>query len=77
MPVGGLYQTEDYASKAMSAQQGVAQTMGSMDKADPKKKKTAGGALQAAAGGALAGSAVNVGIGTAVGAVAGLAMYYM
>lgn len=75
--VGGLYQTTDYAAKAMGAQQGVAQTTASMQRAQPEEEKTVGGAMGAAAGGALAGSAIMPGWGTAVGAVAGLAMYYM
>lgn len=76
--IGGLYETEDYASKALAGMQGVAQTTAAMDKARPgKPKKTVGGAMSAAAGGALAGSAAGIGVGTVVGAVAGLAMYYM
>lgn len=77
MPVGGLYETEDYAGKALQGMQGVAQTTASMDKARPgEPEKTVGGAMGAAAGGAVAGAAFG-GWGAAVGAVAGVAMYYM
>lgn len=75
MPIGGL--PTNYAEKAMTAQTSAANTLGQMQKKGPgKPKKTAGGAMQAAAGGAMAGSVVP-GWGTAIGAVAGVAMYYM
>jgi hypothetical protein len=76
MAVGGLYQTKDYASTAMQAQQGVAQTTAGMSTGPGKAKKTAMGAASAAAGGAIAGAAFG-GVGAVVGGVAGLAMYYM
>ena len=74
MPIGGL--PTNYAEKAMSAQKSAAQTTAGMQKDPGKPEKTAGGAMQAAAGGAMAGSVVP-GWGTAIGAVAGVAMYYM
>ena len=75
MPIGrGI---TDYAGKAMQAQQATASTLSQMQKEEQEPKKTAGGAMQSAAGGALAGSAVMPGWGTAIGAVAGVAMYYL
>lgn len=74
MPIGGL--PTNYAEKAMTAQKSAATTLASMQKETPEEEKTAGGAMQAAAGGAMAGSVVP-GWGTAIGAVAGVAMYYM
>ena len=60
----------------MTAQASAAATLGSMQKETPEEEKTAGGAMQAGVGGAMAGSVVP-GWGTAIGAVAGVALYYM
>ena len=73
--IGGL--PTNYAEKAMTAQKSAADTLSQMQKkGQGKPKKTTGGAAQAAVGGAMAGSVVP-GWGTAIGAVAGVAMYYM
>jgi len=80
MPIGGLYQTEDIAGKAMQGMAGAGQTMGAIQqgsKTTTKQEKTVGGAMGAAAGGAIAGSAIMPGWGTAAGAVVGLISYYM
>ena len=76
MAVGGLYATQDYAGRAMQAQQGAAQTSASMQKAPYKPEKTAGGAMTSAMAGAVAGSVIPV-YGTAIGAVVGFAAYYL
>ena len=79
MPIGGLYQTTDYAAKAIQAQSAAGSTLGGIKQGysqTTKEEKTAGGALGAAAGGALAGSVLGP-WGTAGGAVVGLISYYM
>ena len=80
MAVGGLYETEDIAGRAMQGMAGAGQTLGAIrqgSKTTVTEEKTAGGALQAAAGGAIAGSAFGPPWGTVAGAAVGLISYYL
>lgn len=79
MAIGGLYQTEDIAGRAMQGMAGAGQTLGSIRQGSTtttEQKRTAGGALSAAAGGAMAGSVLGP-WGAAGGAAVGLLSYYM
>lgn len=70
------YDVENPRERATNLMAGAGHTAGGLQKAQQKPKKTAGGAVASAASGAAMGSVVPV-YGTAIGAVAGLAMYYL
>lgn len=72
----GQQQISNYGN-ALNAVSGQFQGQATTGANPAYQPKTAGGALGAAAGGAAAGTAIMPGWGTAIGAAAGAAMYYL